>query len=136
MGGEGPGHDEADMNVFPFDDRMLFKHYFDGSAVFARLKQYYNNQQYRFEVPPSEFSELREFLADNGYALRVVRDVDAYVVVVQKYTNHPENIFKDSVFQRGDGDYNFFLLKDRDAVEQATRNGATRLTHTDLERPF
>lgn len=37
------------VNVFEVDETHLFKHYFDGEAMFDRLKQYYNNQQYRSE---------------------------------------------------------------------------------------
>ena len=127
---------EGEVNVFRVDERFLFNHYFEGETVFDRLKQYYNNQQYRFEVPPEEFDGLRTFLADHGYLLAVVDDVAPFVVVVQKYTYHPENIFKDSVMQRGDANYNYFLMKDRAAVDGVVENGATPIDRTDLEHPF
>ena len=127
---------EGRVNAFRVDERFLFRHYFEGEAVFDRLKQYYNNQQYRFEVPPSEFDAIRTFLADHGYLLGVVDDPGEFVVVVQKYTYHPENIFKDAVMQRGDANYNYFLMKDRAAVEAAVDDGATTIGGTDLEHPF
>lgn len=43
------------VNVFEVGGRYLFKEYFSADAVFGRLKQYYNSQKYRFEVPPEDF---------------------------------------------------------------------------------
>ena len=124
------------VNVFEVDELYLFKHYFDGEDVFDRLKPYYNNQQYRFEVPPDEFEDLQAFLAEHGYGLVVVDVLTGFVVVVEKYTDHPENIFKTSVIQRSVDGYNCFLLTDRDAVDRAVGAGATRLPETSLENPF
>jgi hypothetical protein len=124
------------VNVFEVDELYLFKHYFDGEDVFDRLKPYYNNQQYRFEVPPDEFEDLQGFLAEHGYGLVVVDVLPEFVVVVEKYTDHPENIFKTSVIQRSVDGYNCFLLTDRDAVDRAVDAGATRLPETGLENPF
>lgn len=128
------GHEP--VNAFPVGGAYLFKHYFEGDAVFRRLRRYYNNAQYRFEVPPDDFDEVRSFLADHGYGLVVVDELDPFVVVVLKYTSHPDNIFKESVIHRGVPDYNCFLMTDREAVERAVEAGATRLEATGLENPF
>lgn len=127
---------EERVNVFEVDERYLFKHYFDNEEVFDRLKHYYNNQHYRFEVPPDEFTQLRSFLSDQGYGLVIIDTIEEFIVVVQKYTTHPDNIFKQSVIQRSVSNYNCFLLTDQAAVEQATRDHATRLIDTDLANPF
>ena len=128
------GHEQ--VNVFEVNESYLFKHYFDSEEVFDRLKQYYNNQQYRFEVPPDEFENLRSFIEEYGYGLVVINVIEPFVVVVKKYTAHPDNIFKSSVIQRTVNGYNCFLLTDQAAVEEAVQNGATRLTETDVENPF
>jgi hypothetical protein len=127
---------DEQVNVFEIDETYLFKHYFDGEEVFDRLKRFYNNQQYRFEVPADAFEELRSFLAEHGYGLVVVDAVAEFAVVVKKYTQHPENIFKGSVIHRRVDGYNAFLMTDQTAVDRATREGAIRLTNTDLENPF
>jgi hypothetical protein len=124
------------VNAFRVDDRYLFKHYFEGEDVFARLKQYYHNQGYRFEVPPDEFERVRAFLADEGYDLVVREDPDPFVVVVEQYTAHPEDVFTESVVHRSVEGYNCFLLTDRMAVARAVSEGATRLADTDLDGPF
>lgn len=128
------GHER--VNVFEVDDRYLFKHYFEGEDVFDRLKRYYDNQGYRFEVPPDALEDLVEFLEKHGYSLVTVPDVEPYVVVVRKYTAHPENIFKASVIHRSADDYNCFLMTDQEAVAKAVAEGADRLTETDLKHPF
>jgi hypothetical protein len=135
MAGSGRTSDEQ-VNIFEIDGVYLFKHYFDGKDVFNRLKRFYNNSQYRFEVPADEFEEIRAFLTDYGYDLVVVEAVAKYAVVVEKYTAHPEGIFKDSVIQRSTDGYNCFLLTDQYAVAGAVAEGATRLSDTDLPNPF
>lgn len=124
------------VNVFPVEERYLFKHYFDNEKIFNQLRRYYNNQQYRFEVPDADFAEVQEFLADVGYALVTVDAVEEFTVVVQKYTEHPENIFKDAVLQRSEAGYNVFVMKDQAAVEQATLQGATPLRDADVTVAF
>jgi len=124
------------VNVFQIDDIYLFKHYFEGEDVFAKLKPYYHYEQYRFEVPPDAYDNLQKFLSEHGYGLIVVEEVGEFVVVVKKYTGHPDNIFKGSVMQRSSGEYNCFLMKDTDAVEAAIDDGGTHHPDTNLESPF
>lgn len=123
------------VNVFDIDDVYLFKHYFEGEHVFDRLKRYYNNQQYRFEVPPEAFESLQSFLSDNGYDLVVVESIEPYAVLVKQYTEHPDNIFKESVYQRRIAGYHCFVLTDRSAVERAVREGAIPLSETPIDPP-
>lgn len=128
------GHEP--VNVFPVDDRYVFKHYFEGEAVFARIREFYAAQHYRFEVPSDRFEEIRSFLAGHGYGLVVVDPLEPFVVVVRQYTAHPDGLFKSSVCQRREGAFNFFLLTDQAAVDRAVDGGATRLTDTQLDHPF
>lgn len=124
------------VNAFHVGDSHLFKHYFEGEEVFDRLRRYYDHHQYRFAVPTDEFESVRRFLGERGYALEPVADFDDYVVVVRKYTAHPDDIFKTSVLQRSHGDYNLFVLKDENAVASAVADGATRLGDSPLEVTF
>lgn len=135
MAGAGGSGSER-VNVFAVDELYLFKHYFEGAAVFSRLEQYYNNQGYRFEIPPSEFNAVQRFLSEHGYRLETVEDLVPYVVVVEQYTDHPENIFKGSVIHRAADGHNCFLMTDRGSVAEAVESGAARLAETDVENPF
>jgi hypothetical protein len=135
MAPSDPSSDER-VNTFQVDERHLFKHYFEGEDVFARLKPYYNAQQYRFEIPPDEFDDVRSFLTEHGYELVVVGPTEKFVVVVEQYTTHPEGVFEESVAQRSVDGYNCFLVTDQYAVAGAVAEGATRLSDTDLPNPF
>lgn len=124
------------ISVFEVDETYLFKHYFDNDDIFDRVKQYYDRQQYRFEVPAEDFEQVQSDLEDYGYGLVVVDAIREFVVVVEKYTAHPADIQKHSVSQRSVDGYNCFLMTDQVAVEQAVHEGATRVGETDLENPF
>jgi len=127
--------EEADIervNVFHVGDRYLFRHYFD-EGVFDRLRRYYDNQQYRFEVPARRFEPLQVSLRDRGYELAVVDDPAPYAVVVRKYRDHPENVFKAAVLQRSADGYNVFVVRDKRSVALAVKQGATRLVDTNLD---
>jgi hypothetical protein len=78
------------ITVFPVDDEYLFTHYFERTDIFESLKEYYNHDTYRFEVPADEFETVREQLADNYYDLVVVDDLEPYCVVKEAYTPHAD----------------------------------------------
>lgn len=120
------------VNAFPINGMLLFKHYFEGEAVFARLKPYYNGSQYRFEVPAGNFDSLRRFLRGHGYDVGAVDRPEDYYVVVRQYSAHPDGIFKLSVHHQSIHGYNCFLMKDRKAVADVVAEGATRLASTPL----
>lgn len=124
------------VNAFFVDGMYLFKNYFQEQEIFDRLKQYYNNQHYRFEVPADDFDDVRDLLADHGYGLVHVETLSEFVVVVKKYTKHPEDIFKKSVMQRSADGYNCFLMTDQEAVERAIQEEAIGLMETDIKNPF
>lgn len=124
------------VNVFWVDETYVFKGYFDSDKIWSRLKQFYNNQQYRFEIPPDEFGWVRSLLEEHGYGPVVVDEVPEFVVVVKKYTNHPENVFKASVMHRSVDQFNCFLVKDQAEMERLIQEGATPITETGLENPF
>jgi hypothetical protein len=129
------GADGERVNVFPIGDRYLFRHYFD-EAVFDLVRRYYDNREYRFEVPARRFDPLRVSLGDRGYDLSVVEAVPPYAVVVPKYSAHPENVFNAAVIQRETPEYNVFVLRDKRSVALTVKQGATRLVDTDLDVAF
>lgn len=120
------------VNVFPVDDQYLFKHYFDEDEIFAKLQRYYDEYEYRFEVPVDRFAHISDFLTEHGYAPVVVEAVEPFVVVKRKYTEHPEVLFRGSVLHRSVGNFNCFLMKDRHSVTRAVSAGADRLGDTDV----
>ena len=48
--------------VFEIDGKHLFSHYFHRSDIFSELSEYYNDDEYRFEVPAEDFPRVLEQL--------------------------------------------------------------------------
>ena len=128
--------DRQEIAVFTLDDAYVFKQYFEQDDLFADLREYYNDDAYRFEVPEKDFEAIADRLNEHFYEPVVVDDVEPFCVVKRKYTDHPDVLFKTAVAKRATGDHTVFLLKDRLSVEQAVEQGATRLEETDRPVPF
>ena len=128
--------DREQVNLFRVEDRYLFKQYFDQDTVFTALRDYYNQDDYRFEVPPDAVEEVKQVLREHMFEPVVVDAPAEFCVVYPKYTDHPDVLFKTAVLQRSKRDKHLFLLKDRLSVEQAVNNGATRLADTNMDTRF
>lgn len=125
------GHER--VNAFEVGEQYFFKYYFEETDVFSEISQYYDQYEYRFEVPVERFVWVKEFLADAGYDLVEVSDVDPFVVVKRKFTTHPKILFEKSVLHSSVQNFNCFVMTDRDAVESAVSAGARSLQETGLE---
>lgn len=121
------------VNVFPVGERYLFKYYFEETEVFSRISRYYDQYEYRFDVPDARFKYVKSFLADAGYDLVVVTDVSPFVVVKRKFTTHPDILFEQSVIHESVDNFNCFVMTDREAVDAAVDQGARYLRETGLE---
>lgn len=131
--------DESDLeavNAFPMRDVLLVTHYFEGDGAFAALQPYYDQREYRFEIPQADLAAVQDDLEAHGYELRVVDYLEPYAVVVRKYSHHPESVFEDAVAQFSNADCNVFLLNDEAAVETAVRSGAQRLADAPVQVRF
>jgi hypothetical protein len=68
---------------------------------------------------------------DYSYESVVVDKLEPYCVVKEQYTPHAE-ILKQSVINWSRDGYNFFLMRDPQAVEYAIEQGAERLDETNF----
>lgn len=123
--------DAERLTVFRVDDQYLFSHYFDRQDIFTNLREYYNDEQYRFEVPADEFDSVRQHLEDAYYDPHVVEDLEPYCVVIDKYDEHAD-ILRESVATWERRGHRFFLMTDDLAVGEALERGAERLSETDF----
>jgi hypothetical protein len=64
-----------------------------------------------------------------------VPELPPFVVAKPKYTDFPDILFKSKVTKTSSADYVFFLMKDREVVNRAVREGATLATELDEEIP-
>lgn len=121
--------DREQIYVFPVGDEYLFSHYFDRTDVFDALKEYYDGDAYRFEVPDAEFDGVRRFLEDEYFEPVVADDLEAFCVVKEQYTEHAEILRHSVANWERDGQL-FFLMKDAHSVRLAEERGATRIEET------
>ena len=128
--------DREQVNLFRVEDRYLFKQYFEQDDAFTALRDYYNQDDYRFEVPPDAVEEVKQVLRGHMFEPVVVDAPVEFCVVYPKYTDHPDVLFKAAILQRSKRDKHLFLLKDQLSVEQAVNNGAIRLADTDMDTRF
>jgi len=117
--------------VFHIGDEYLFSHYFDRQDIFTALQEYYNDENYRFEVPENDFESVQQRLEDAYYELTVVNELEHYCVVIDKYDEHAE-ILRESVATWERRGQRFFLMKNQLAVKEAIERGADRLTETEF----
>ena len=126
--------DTTEINAFEVEDADLyiFSQYFDHEEVFDELREYYDSEHYRFEVPAHEIDRVESFLDEYFYDLnRVAPDaIEPFCVVKEKYTDHAD-ILRNSVYHTGRGSNTVFVMQDRLSAEQAVEQGATRLADSD-----
>lgn len=123
--------DPEEILAFRVGDEYLFSHYFDRDTVFEELEEYYNRDDYRFEIPAEDFEDVCDRLEEEYYSLKRVEDLEPYCVVKEQYTPHAD-ILRNSVAKWERRGYNFFLMKDELSVSKALEDGATKITETNL----
>lgn len=123
------------VNVFPIKDRFYFRRFFEDNAIFATLAPYYNDERYRFEIPPDRYETIANTLRSHEYEPVVVEDFTPFVVGQRRYSDHPRILFRSVVAQRSMKSYTLFLLKDRKSVEQAIDAGATPVSSLEISWP-
>ncbi len=120
-----------ELVVFEVDNEYLFSQYFEQTDLFEDLSGYYNDTEYRFEIPADEFDAVRERLENAYYDPVIVTDLEPYCVVIDKYDEHAE-ILKQSVATWERQRKRFFLMKDDLAVKEAIGRGAEHISDTDF----
>lgn len=120
------------INVFRLGGCFLFKHYLE-DELFQEVKDFYDGENYRFEVKEEAWEGVKQGLESFGYRPEVVDSLKRFAVVKEKYTEHPDILFRNSVLKRTIEGYTMFLMKDAASVEQAVGQGAKRLEDSELD---
>lgn len=128
---EASEREREPIYVFQIGDEYLFSHYFRRTDIFSELRVYYNDDEYRFEVPEDDFPRVLELLEQNRYDPIRVEDLEEFAVVKEQYTEH-KDILRNSVMHWSRDEYNIFLMQSPHAVKEAVEQGATPLEETDL----
>ncbi len=117
------------ITVFHIGDEYIFSHYFEREDIFDTLKQHYNQESYRFEVPEEAVQDVCSLLKEEYFEPMVVEELEPYCVIKEKYTEHAD-ILRLSVAHWERDDTLFFLLPDELTVREAIDKGATPIADT------
>jgi hypothetical protein len=115
----------ASINIFKRDSAYIFKQYLGDPGLFKQLGDYYNGAKYRFEIPAADLEKVQDILQAAGYDIAIVDNPKEFVVTIGRFQKHKE-ILKNSVDVEEVGDDKIFLMKDRESVEMALSQGATK----------
>ena len=128
--------DSTRINAFEVEDAGLyiFSQYFDEDEIFDELREWYNGEKYRFEVPAEEIDQGEAFLKEYFYDLQQIEPtaIEPFCVVKEKYTDHA-SILRNSVYHTSQAGSTVFVMQDELSAEQALEQGSTRLTDSDVE---
>jgi len=76
-----------EVTAFEFGQTYLFKQYFDKDDLFQQLQEYYNSNEFRFEVPEGEVQKVRQILDNMFYQLKIADEPMKYFVVQDEQAN-------------------------------------------------
>ena len=113
------------INIFKRDNAYIFKQYLGDPGLFRQLGDYYNGAKYRFEIPAADLDKVQDILQAARYDIIIVDNPKEFVVTIGRFQKHKE-ILKNSVDVEEVGDDKIFLMKDRESVEMALSQGATK----------
>lgn len=110
--------------MFKTASGWIFKHFFDDSAIFKELADYYNKGLFRFEFKTvGERNKALKLLELRGFEVELVEDLRGYTVKLPRYSKYAP-VLKNSVAMIETPEWRIFLMKDLAAVEEAQRQGA------------
>jgi hypothetical protein len=79
------------INIFKVGKLWLFKYFFDDKEIFKALLDYYNQNQYRFEMKSlGARNNALKILERNGFDYDLVEDPRGYVVKLPKFAKYAQ----------------------------------------------
>jgi hypothetical protein len=123
--------DRESVEMFRVGEQYLFTAYIDNQAIFEQVREYYNDTEYRFEVPVEEFETVCDCLEEAYLDPVEVTDPEPYCVVVETYDQHAK-ILRDAVATWERRGHRFFLMESELATADAVERGATPVAETEF----
>ena len=112
------------INVFKIGKLWVFKYFFEDKELFKALLDYYNKDQFRFELKTlGGRNKALKIIERSGFDYDLVENLKGYVVKLPKYAKYAQ-ILKNSVASKETATERLFLMKDLAAVEEAVGLGA------------
>ncbi len=120
------------ITIIKAGSHWIFKHFFEDAETFRELADYYDKDGYRFILKtPGERNLVQKLLERRGFAVALVENSRGYVVKLSHKSRYAE-VLKNSLAQIETSEWRIFLMRDRNAVKEALRQGA-KLVEVDVQ---
>ena len=127
-----PAPPKKEITIIKAGSHWLFKHFFEDKQIFQELADYYDKDGYRFVLKtPGEKNLVGKLLARRGFAVTVLENSRGYVVKLSHKSRYSW-MLKNSLAQIETPEWRIFLMKDRETVQEAIRQGA-KLVEVDVQ---
>lgn len=127
-----PAPSKKEITIIKAGSRWLFKHFFEDKQIFQELADYYDKDGYRFVLrTPGERNLMAKLLTRRGFAVTVLENSRGYVVKLSRKSRYSW-LLKNSLAKVETPEWRIFLMKDREAVQEAIRQGA-KLVEVDVQ---
>ena len=114
------------INLFKIGRVWCFKHFFDDKELFRELYDYYNQDQYRFELPTvGERNKIIKYLERKGFEIALIEDLSNYTVTLEIFKKYAP-LLRNSIDHIVKGNIRIFVMNDMAAVEEAIAAGAKK----------
>lgn len=123
--------DKEEITAFDLGNGYLFTAYFDEDLLFNQLKEYYNSDKYRFEIPDGDLEQVRQILNEFYYELKIEHSLEDYCVTIDEDVDS-SSILRNSVKRKHRECHEIYLMKDKLSVEQALEHGAVHIEKSEV----
>lgn len=115
------------ITIIKAGHHWAFKHFFEDKGIFQELADYYDRESYRFVLrTPGERILVQKLLERRGFEVALAESTRGYAVKINRRVRYSD-LLRDSLAMIETDQWRIFLMKDREAAQQALRQGAKML---------
>ncbi len=130
-----PAASRKSITIIRVGRHWAFKHFFSEKDIFQELADYYDRDGYRFILrTPGERNLVQKLLERRGFEVTLAESTRGYAVKLSRQSRYSA-LLKDSLAMIETDRWRIFLLKDRDAAQQALRLGG-KIVEVDVQFPI
>jgi hypothetical protein len=130
-----PAAPRKGITIIKAGRHWAFKHFFAEKDIFQELADYYDRDGYRFILrTPGERNRVQKLLERRGFEVTLAESTRGYAVKLSRQSRYSA-LLKDSLAMIETDRWRIFLMKDRDAAQQALRLGG-KMVEVDVQFPI
>jgi hypothetical protein len=130
-----PAASRKSITIIKAGRHWAFRHFFAEKDIFQELADYYDRDGYRFILrTPGERNRVQKLLERRGFEVTLAESTSGYAVKLPRQSRYSV-LLKDSLAMIETDRWRIFLLKDRDAAQQALRLGG-KMVEVDVQFPI